>query len=84
MAHRTTLILDEATRAAAAQLARRCRCTVSEAIRRSVIGQRDAVLGLPRAARDERRRALRRLFGLFRGHDAAAELRRLKTEDEGF
>jgi hypothetical protein len=84
MAHRTTLILDEATRAAAGQLARRYRCTVSEAIRRSVIRHRDAVIGLPRRAREERRRALLRLFRLFRGHDAAAEIRTLKKQDEGF
>ena len=32
----------------------------------------------------ERIRTLERLFELFRGHDAAAEIRRLKEQDEGF
>lgn len=84
MAHRTTLILDDETRAAARPLARRHGCTVSEAIRRSVISQRDASLGVPPKLRAERGRTLRRLFVLFEGNDARAEVRRLKREDEGF
>jgi len=84
MAHRTTLILDDVTRAAAQRIARRQGITVSEAIRRSVLAQRDNVLGVAPARRRERRRALGRLFKLFRGNDAAAEVRRLKREDEGF
>ena len=32
----------------------------------------------------ERIRTLERLFELFSGHDAAAEIRRLKEQDEGF
>jgi hypothetical protein len=82
--HRTTLILDQAAQTAARQLARRYGCTVSEAIRRSVIGQRDALLGLPVEVRQERSRALRELFRLFRGSDPAKEIRRLKAEDAGF
>ena len=32
----------------------------------------------------ERRRTLERLFELFEGHDAEAEIRRLKEQDAGF
>lgn len=84
MAHRTTLLLDEKARAAARQLANRYGCSVSEAVRRSVVRQRDAELGLPAGRRRERVIALRRLFELFDGNDPAAEIRRLKAEDEGF
>lgn len=84
MARRTTLILDTDTREAARQLAGRYDCTMSEAIRRAVQRQRDAVLGLPPENRDARLRSLRRLYELFEGHDADAEVARLKAEDEGF
>lgn len=84
MAHRITILLDDASRGAARQLARQYRCSVSEAIRRAVLGQRDAALGLPRAIRHERRRTLLRLFELFDGNDAVEEVRRLKAEDAGF
>jgi hypothetical protein len=84
MAQRTTILLDDETREAARQLARRYRCSVSQAMRRAVIEQRDAVLGLPAARRRKRRQALERLFTLFAGHDAAREVRRLKTQDAGF
>jgi hypothetical protein len=84
MASRTTLILDDEARAAAVQLARRYGCSLSEAMRRALVRQRDAEVGVPRERRHERARALRRLFGLFEGNDAAAEVRRLKAEDAGF
>jgi hypothetical protein len=84
MAHRTTLLLDDETRKAARQLAAVYECSTSEAIRRAVIRQRDATLGVHRATRARRRQALVRLIDLFAGHDAAAEVRRLKAEDEGF
>ena len=84
MALRTTLVLDEKAREAARQLARRYGCSVSEAMRRALIRQRDAELGVPRERRRERTRALRRLFVLFADNDAAAEVRRLKAEGEGF
>lgn len=84
MAMRTTLVLDEPARAAARQLARRYGCSVSEAIRRSLIRQRDAEIGVPAARRRQRMTALRRLVSLFEGNDAAAEIRRLKAEDGGF
>ncbi len=84
MAQRTTILLDHETREAARQLARRYRCSVSEAMRRAVIEQRDAALGLPTASRRKRRQVLERLFVLFEGNDAAREVRRLKAEDAGF
>jgi hypothetical protein len=84
MASRTTVVLDDEARAAARQLARRYGCSVSEAMRRALIRQRDAEVGVPRERRRERARALRRLFALFEGHDPAAEIRRLKAEDAGF
>jgi hypothetical protein len=84
MSHRTTLVLDEKARSAARQLAGRYGCSVSEAVRRSLVRQRDAELGVPAGRRRERAIALRRLFGLFEDNDPAAEIRRLKAEDEGF
>jgi hypothetical protein len=84
MAQRTTILLDEEAKDAARALARRYGCSVSEAIRRSVLRQRDAALGLTLRRRRLRARALRQLVKLFEGHDPAAELRRLKAEDAGF
>lgn len=84
MAHRTTLLLDDETRAAARDIARQYGVTVSEAIRRSVIRQRDLVVGLPAERLAQRQRALRRAFELFEGNDPAAEVRRLKSQDTGF
>jgi hypothetical protein len=82
--NRTTLILDHEARKAARELALRYDCTLSEAIRRAVVRQRDAVLGVPQAVREERTQILHRLFELFEGNDPQAEVRRLKAEDEGF
>jgi hypothetical protein len=84
MASRTTLVLDEKSREAARQLARRYGCSLSEATRRALIRQRDAEVGVPRDRRRQRVQALRKLFDLFAENDPAAEIRRLKTEDEGF
>ncbi len=84
MAYRTTLLLDDETRRAAKQLALRYDCSTSEAIRRAVVRHRDAAFGVPPERRQERRKTLERLFDLFEGHDADEEIRRLKTEDEGF
>jgi len=81
--NRITLILDEETRTAARELAYRYGRSTSEAIRLAIVRHRDAVLGLPAGRRRERRQALERLFALFEGHDARAEVRRLKSEDEG-
>lgn len=82
--NRTTLVLDEKARAAARQLAGRYGCSVSEAVRRSVVRQRDAELGMTPGRRREREAALRRLFDLFEGNDPREEVGRLKAEDEGF
>lgn len=84
MGKRTTLILDEEARRAARQLAAEYGCSMSEAIRRAVVRQRDAVYGLTPGRSQERREILMRLFRLFEGHDADEEIRRLKAEDEGF
>ena len=84
MASRTTLVLDDKARAAARQLAHRYGCSLSEATRRALIRQRDAEVGVPRERRQERVRALRRLFDLFADNDPLAEVRRLKAEDAGF
>ncbi|HEV8269088.1 MAG TPA: hypothetical protein VGR00_12675, partial [Thermoanaerobaculia bacterium] len=84
MVHRTTLLLDETTRAAARDLARQYGCSVSEAIRRSVVRQRDLAVGLPGKRRAERTRALLRAFELFRGNNPVEEIRALKAQDAGF
>jgi hypothetical protein len=81
---RTTLILDEESRSAARQLADHYGCPVSDAIRRSVIAQRDAVIGVTKQTRQQRVRTLKRLFEIFEGNNAAEEVRRLKMEDQGF
>jgi hypothetical protein len=84
MASRTTLVLDDEARDAARQLARRYGCSLSEAMRRALLRQRDAEIGVPPGRRRQRVRALGRLFDLFEGNDPAAEVRRLKAEDQGF
>jgi hypothetical protein len=84
MAHRTTILLDDETRLAAKQLALRYGCSTSEAIRRAILRHRDAVNGVPLDSRRERTKVLERLFGMFEGHDAAAEISELKAQDEGF
>ncbi len=81
---RTTLLLDERTRRAAKDLARRYDCSTSEAIRRAVWQQYEATAGIPAPSRVRRRRILSRLFELFEGSDPAEEVRRLKSDDEGF
>lgn len=77
--HRTTITLDDRTRRAASDLARRWGCTSSEAIRRAVIRQREEVVGPTREARARRKRALTRLFSLFEGIDPAVEVARIKA-----
>ena len=75
-------MLDDETRAAARRLAARYGCSVSEAIRRAVLGHRDTVFGVSDEFRRQRLEALDRLFELFEGHDAEAEIRQRKSEDE--
>ncbi|MBI4821064.1 MAG: hypothetical protein HY791_32690 [Deltaproteobacteria bacterium] len=84
MSTRTSLILDDEVRRAAKDLAAHYQCSTSEAIRRAVLGHREVVLGVPKSARVGRVKTLKRLAELFEGHDAAAEIRRLKSEDGGF
>jgi hypothetical protein len=82
--YRTTILLDDETRLAARELAMRYGCSVSEAIRRAVVRQRDASMGVPAGARKERTQALGRLFELFEGNDPDEEVSRLKQQDEHF
>jgi len=81
---RTTLLLDDGSRKAAKQIAAKLDCSVSEAIRRAVVGYRDGLLGASPKVRARRRRSLEQLFELFEGNDPAAETRRIKQEDAGF
>jgi len=81
---RTTLILDDESSLAARQLADHYGCPVSDAIRRSLIAQRDTVAGVSKQIRQQRVKSLKRLFEIFDGNDAAEEVRRLKSEDAGF
>lgn len=84
MSSRTSIILDEESRRAARELAAREGCSASEAIRRALVRQRNAVFGMTTSGRKQRREVLKRLFGLFEGSDPADEVRRLKQEDDGF
>ncbi len=84
MAKRTTLVLDEESRRAAAELATHLQCSVSEAIRRAIVKYRASIMGLSDDRRKQRKESLEELFRLFEGHDAAGEVDRLKLEDEGF
>ena len=84
MASRTAQLLDDETHAAAKEIAVRYECSMSEAIRRAVLSHRDALPDAARPGPAERARLLHRLFELFEGHDAEAEIRRLKGQDEAF
>ena len=78
-----TITLDEEVQAAARELALRYGCSASEAIRRSVLRNRDMIPGVSPVRRKERVQILDRLFDLFEGHDAKEEIRRLKEQDGG-
>ena len=71
---RTTLIVDAEAYAAARQLADDYRCPVSDAIRRSLIAQRDSVTGVPKQMRQQRVKTLKRLFDLLRDAAGRQEL----------
>ena len=75
-------MLDDETRDAAKRLASRYGCSTSEAIRRAVLAHRNTVFGVSEEVRLRRVEALERLITLFDGHDAEAEIRQLKSEDE--
>jgi len=81
MPTRTTILLDPASRHAAKTLAARLDVSPSEVIRRALVHYRNHVAGTPADARRRRLAALDRLVALFEGHDAKAEVRRLKEED---
>lgn len=81
---RTTILLDESARNAARRLAARWGCSNSEAIRRALVAQGNALFGPSRARRAEKRRLLIQLCDLFDGTDAAAEIAQRKTEDAYF
>jgi hypothetical protein len=81
MAIRTTIVLDEATREAAKQLATAYGCSMSDAIRRAIVLQRDRIAGLSEQRRRLRSDALRKLIELTEGNDPAAEVARLKEQD---
>ena len=82
MLTRTTIMLDDETRDLARKLARHHGCSMSEAIRRAVRGHGDSVFGVSEEFRQQRMATLERLFELFDGHDAEAEIRQRKSEDE--
>lgn len=84
MSSRTSLILDDESRRAARQLSHRYGCSVSEAIRRAVLRQRDDVFGKTVRDRARRRKIMTRLFVLFKDCDPEEEVGRLKREDDGF
>lgn len=75
-------MLDEQTREAARELALQYGCSMSEAIRRAVIAQRNSEVGVSEEFRRQRVQVLEKLIELFDGHDAEAEIRRIKEEDE--
>jgi hypothetical protein len=53
-------------------------------IRRALVHYREHLSGPSSEVQQRRVRSLARLRKLFEGHDAAAEIRRLKREDEHF
>ncbi len=83
MAYRTTIVLDDESRAAARELAHSLNCSTSEAIRRAVIRYRDLTTGASEETRRQRSLALRRLIDLFDGDDVEEEIQQRKAEDAG-
>ncbi len=81
MSKHTSIMLDAVTREAAQQLATTYGCTMSDAIRRAIVQQRDRTVGVSEARRKARREALEKLIGLTDGNDAEAEVARIKAED---
>lgn len=84
MSTRTTLLLDDASRAAAKRLAAKLRVSPSEVVRRALVHYSDHVVGVSAERRRRRRRAFERLALMFENHDAGAEVQRIKEEDEFF
>lgn len=82
MSSRTSILLDDATREAAKQLAATYGCTMSDAIRLAIVAHRDRVVGVSEERRKARRDALEKLIDVTTGNDPAVEVSRLKAEDE--
>jgi hypothetical protein len=82
--YRTTVLLDEPARLAAKKLAARLDVSPSEVIRRALVRYHEDLLGGTSQARKKRVAAALRLSVLLEGNDAAAEVQRLKKEDEFF
>lgn len=81
---RTTILLDEASRRAARDLAHQFGCSTSEAIRRVLVEYSKSstpVRYVTPERRQERVKALRQLIQMFDGHDAQAEILELKRVD---
>ena len=81
---RTTVLLDEPARLAAKKLAAKLDVSPSEVIRRALVRYQEELLGSESTKRRRRVAAANRLFVLAEGHDAEAEVRRLKREDPFF
>ena len=79
---RTTILLDPAAEYAVQDLSKHYSCTASEAIRRSILKNHRAEVGVSLFQRQRRTKVLRRLIELADGHDAEAEIRMLKEADE--
>lgn len=84
MQTRTTLLLDDDSRRAAKRLSAKLQVSPSEVVRRALVHYSDHVLGVSAERRRRRKKALDQLTALFEGHDADAEIERLKQEDEFF
>lgn len=82
--HRTTIMLDEASRRAAKELATALEVAPAEAVRRAIVAYRDQVLGASPDWRKQRLRSFKRALDLFADHDAKAEVAALKQQDEHF
>lgn len=82
--HRTTILLDDASRRAAKELAAALDVTPSEAVRKAIVAYRDQVVGISKDSRRRRIRALSRAIDLFAGNDAEAEVSALKEQDAFF
>jgi len=76
--------LDVDSRRAAKRLAAKLNVSPSEVVRRALVHYSDHFVGVSAVRRWRRREALERLAILFKGHDADAEVARLKAEDEFF
>jgi len=84
MDKRTTIMLDDDTRRAARALAADLGCSTSEVIRRAVRSYWQSHTGVTPEQQRVRKAAFLKLIELSEGMNVEAEIRRLKSEDEGF